>query len=131
MHLLSIAFGVNNSFFHYIKIQMRLLTKIIAVNNAFILTIKGYVCSGVRKLISHTWEVIMINWVLSLCSLSLKTINYASFLTDIDFFMQLTYISLCSYLKCLLLPYKKCKNCPQYLTSSRLQHSAISATVFN
>lgn len=53
-------------------------------------------------------------------------------LFDIVYLIQLTDISLCTCLKCLWLPYKKkCKNCPQHLTSSWQHHSAIPATVFN
>lgn len=121
---------VNTSFFHYIKIQIGLLAKINVVNNALVLTSKDHVCSEVKSLISHTWEVILIHRLH--VQYIFKEPQLCIFMTDIDYFIQLTYISLCTHLKCLWLPYKKkCKNCPQHLTSSRLQHSAISATVFN
>lgn len=116
-------------FFYHIKIQIESHAKINVVHNAIVLTSRNHVSSRARGPIPHIWELNLIHRLHVQCVL--KAPQLCIFLTDIDYHIQLTYISLCTHLKCLWLPYKKCKKCPQHLTLSWLQHSAISATVFN
>ncbi len=90
---------VKSSSFHYIQIQIVFLEKINVVNNALVLTGKDHVCLGVKRLVSNTLEVILIHRLH--VHYIFREPQLCIVLTDIDYLIQLTYISLCTRLKCL------------------------------